>query len=302
MSQGDLPVVLLLGFNRPELLQKRVFELSEAGVSSVYVSIDAPVDPDSEMSEFLATLPEIFNDSVQVEVKINQTNMGLAKHVTTRIDELLKLHEEIIILEDDIKINRNFLVNLKAGLELLGNSPSSGIVSGFSPITKPSKLNVTNAWRSTPYFNCWGWACNREAWKGYALDISKNDIAIELSQSTTWEALSKWQKHLWFSRFRKIQNFPDHTWDIQFQYLCFRKSMINLAPVFTLCDNEGFDDPRSAHTKESKPRWWGRGPIYEEIFTRSAPRALNYIFVKLIEPLTTAGDSQLVRIRNKLKN
>jgi hypothetical protein len=301
MSKSEIPV-LLLGYNRPELISKRVYELASSGVSELYISIDTPLNKESPLKKFIDGIPSILDKSVKVTVIVNETNLGLAKHISLRVEELLKIHRAIIVLEDDIKINRNFIGQMVLGHEVLLEMNLKGVVSGFSPITNPISRLSYNRWRTTPYFNCWGWLCTREAWDGYQLDLTGVDLVNELSNSPTWQDLSKWQKHLWLSRFVKIQNFPNHTWDIQFQYLCFRKGMRNISPVFSLTDNEGFNDPRSAHTSGPKPRWWGRGYLFEKPFRKTTSGVVEYLFVKLVEPLTTAGDSQLIRLRNRIKN
>jgi hypothetical protein len=300
MSKSE-PPVLLLGYNRPELISKRINELVENRVSELYISIDTPLDPESQFRKFLDTIPRILGKSTKVTVMINNSNLGLARHISLRIEELLKIYPAIIVLEDDIRINNNFIAQLVSGYETLNRLNEKGIVSGFSPITNPFRNFSYNRWRITPYFNCWGWLCTKDAWDGYKLNLSDENLAAELKNSLTWKNLSSWQKHLWLSRFKKIQKFPDHTWDIQFQYLCFKKSVYNLSPVFSLTDNEGFNDVRSVHTSGPKPKWWGRGSLYEKLFYKKSSNLVKNVFVKVIEPLTTAGDSQLIRFRNRIK-
>lgn len=301
VNQAQIPV-LLVGFNRPELLMRRVLELRENDLSLLYISIDGNHTIDIEMENCLESISQLFESEKSLKILRSDENMGLAKHITTRISQLLEEHESIIVLEDDIKIGNNFIQNMNLGLKNLDELSLRGVVSGFSAIMRPRNMNIKNRWRRTPYFNCWGWVCTRDVWKDYKLDISEEDLNHELGSSMTWRELSNWQQFLWLSRFIKIQRTPFHTWDIQFQYHCFKNSYINLAPILSITDNEGFNDSRSAHTIHSKPRWWMKSNIYERLTDGRSLRITEAVFTRIIEPLTTAGDSRVIRIRNKYRN
>jgi hypothetical protein len=254
------------------------------------------------MQNVLTEIREACLNRCQVSITLHEVNLGLSKHLTSEISKALMEYHEVIVLEDDIEISVNFLENMKRGRTVLDEMGINGIVSAFSPIKRNKFLPFKNKWRTSPYFNCWGWLCTREVWESYILNISEVDLNSELNGSSTWNQLSKWQQFLWLSRFIKIQRTPYHTWDIQFQYMCFKKEMTNLSPIFTLTNNEGFDDMRSVHTKGKKPRWMSNGKVNSELVDQMCVVPISRIFSKVIEPNTTAGDSRLIRIRNTVRN
>jgi hypothetical protein len=49
-----------------------------------------------------------------------------------------------------------------------------------------------------------------------------------------------------------VKNNPSYTWDVQMQYTSFLFDFTNLAPVFRFSDNEGFNDIKATHTKDSQ--------------------------------------------------
>ena len=294
--------VLLIGYNRPELIIKRVEELLRNNVKILYISIDGCEPLQKTMQETLETVNSLCKTKCEVKYKIHYENFGLAKHITNEISKLISIYSEIIVLEDDIQIGDNFLINMRKGLELLRKSEINGIVSGFSPLYQPKSFRLTNKWRKTPYFTCWGWICTREMWEKYVLDISEIKVNDALSNSVTWQVMNKWQQYLWLSRFLKIQQNPYHTWDIQFQFMCFRYGITNIAPIFSLTNNEGFNDIRSAHTKEKKPRWMSKTSVDSTLIENIFSLPAHILFTKIIEPLTTSGDSRLIRLRNKFRN
>jgi hypothetical protein len=307
VSQQDLkfpllPIpVLLIGYNRPELIIRRVKELLRNNVKILHISIDGCDSLRETMKETLEIVSSLCKNKCEVTYKIHEKNIGLARHITNEITTLITIHSEIIVLEDDIQIGENFLVNMGRGLDCLKVSETIGIVSAFSPINQIKYFKLPNKWRETPYFSCWGWLCTREVWEKYVLDISEIKVNEALSNSITWQELNKWQQFLWLSRFLKIQRNPYHTWDIQFQFMCFRYGITNIAPVFSLTNNEGFNDTRSAHTKEKKPRWMSSLTIESTLIRNTISPAASVLFSKFIEPLTTSGDSRLIRLRNSVK-
>jgi hypothetical protein len=301
MELSMLPV-LLIGFNRPELLEMRVKELLQNKVTILSISIDGNELIRNEMELSLSKIEKMCENKCRLTTKLHSKNLGLAKHITSEITRMLGIYPEIIVLEDDIEIGNNFLTNMNNGLRTLREKNNIGIVSGFSPITEKVKLPMSNQWRTSPYFNCWGWVCTREVWQYYVLDLSDHNINQGLEKSRTWNRLNKWQQYLWLSRFIKIQRTPYHTWDIQFQYMCFKYEMLNISPLFSITNNAGFEDFRSIHTKGKKPKWMSNSSVNSDIVVSHASKITSLFYSKIIEPLTTAGDSRIIRLRNKIKN
>lgn len=301
MHTSKLPV-LLIGFNRPELLLERVRELLFNRVEVLHISIDGNKSLIYEMQSTVNEIIKMCEGKCLLSTHLHLENLGLAKHITSEISKMLSIYPQVLVIEDDIEIGENFYNNMNNGLKELKDRSTKGVVSGFSPLVKSRFLPLTNKWRTSPYFNCWGWICSQEVWKNYVLDISDVSINTELQSSKTWKQLNKWQQYLWLSRFIKIQRSPFHTWDIQFQYMCFKYEMLNISPIFSITNNGGFNDSRSAHTKEKKPKWMSNRSGDSNLIELNASKFTSLLFSKIIEPITTSGDSRLIRIRNSFRN
>jgi len=293
--------VLLIGYNRPEFLLKRVQELLLNNVEILHISVDGNESLFLEMQSTLNIIEKICKGNCLISTNLHLENLGLAKHITSEITKMLDVYPEVLIIEDDIEIGRNFIENMSNGLKVLRAGTTFGVVSGFSPLSKTKFLPFKNKWRFSPYFNCWGWICTREAWSNYILDISNLRINTELESSETWNQLNKWQQYLWLSRFIKIQRTPFHTWDIQFQYMCFKHNMVNISPIFSLSNNTGFNDSRSIHTKGRKPKWMSDNYSNSKKTELKASKLTSILFSKIVEPLTTSGDSRFIRLRHKIR-
>jgi len=260
--------VLLLGFNRPELLNKRINEIYECKVENLYISIDGGRESHTKnMNEVKKYAQKKFSALQFFDLNHHKNNLGLVKHATGEIAKVLANHEYIIVIEDDVKISANFISNMINGLSIHKREKSIGIVSGFSPL---HLKYVKNRWRTSRYPYMWGWACSKETWQNYKYDLSKINLEQELGYSKTWNALNPSQKIKGLGLFRKVQLNPLETWDSQLLFLSYCKDFINLAPVFSIVSNEGFNDPRATHTKGKKPKLMSDSNINHAVITKKS--------------------------------
>jgi len=296
------PPILLLGYNRHDLLEKRVNEVSKMEVEKIYISIDGGIESHKpEMNDLILKIPNLFSSYVKVEITHHEKNLGLTKHFTSAITKILEENENIIVVEDDIVLNSNFYKNITNGINLLEKIGANGLVSAFSPVNYSGNYFLRNRWRKSIYFACWGWGCSRETWRKYNPDLSSLDINNTLRNSRSWNSLSDWQKNIWRSRFKRVQLDISYTWDIQMQFASFLNDFTNIAPLYKFASNEGFNDKRATHTKESKPRWVGNNSKNKQLINYISGKPLGNLMQK-IDQLTVAGDSKYLAIYKKMNN
>ena len=296
------PPLLLLGYNRHDLLEKRVKEISKLEVEKVYISIDGGEESHkSEMISLILEIPSIFLKDTEVKIIHHENNLGLTKHITSAISKVLEENENLIVVEDDIAINSSFYKNMSNGLNMLKKMGTRGLVSGFSPINYSGSYHLQNKWRKSIYFSCWGWGCNRDTWARYESNLSDIDLDEALKNSHAWNSLSSWQKSLWKSRFRRVQQNESYTWDLQMQFASFANEFTNLVPLFRFTDNEGFNDVRATHTKEPKPKWMKNKSKNEQDIYDFAGIITSKLF-GIIDALTIVGDSRLLSFYKNVKN
>jgi hypothetical protein len=309
MSSFNFPtvsetVLLLVGFNRIDLLRKRLNEIERNLPVDVYVSIDGPTSTEHgrQILEFLNNYSRT-SPLQKLEFRVCEENMGLSRHITSSIDMLFKKYEYVIVLEDDVMISPVFVESMVDGLNIVNQDPILGGVGGFSAFKKMSGWNRKNKWRKSKYFSAWGWATSRTKWSMYHLRIPP-DFKTHLNSSKSWNSLSSYQKRLWLSRFKKIDSDRPMTWDYQMQYLYFSTSMRMLLPTQRLSDNEGFSSERSTNTTGKRPRWMlGLGT------SRIPPSVSKEYFLWLLEwidGITIGGDVRVMQFfseteRNILK-
>lgn len=260
--------VLLFGFNRPELLKKRIDELYKSRVENLYISIDGGSKSHTkEMDSIKQYAQNKFSKLHYFNLNHHKDNLGLDKHITGEISKVLDKHEYIIVIEDDVIISNNFINNMIDGLKIHKRDGSTGIVSGFSPL---HFKYLKNKWRISSYPYIWGWACSRAVWQNYEYDLAEINFEQKLRHSKSWSNLKPSQKAKWLVLFKKAHTNSEDTWDSRLVFLSYRKDFINLAPIFSVVGNEGFNDLRAIHTKGKKPKFVTISNLNHQIFTKKS--------------------------------
>ena len=291
LTNNDIPV-LLIGYNRPNLLKKRIIEISQMPVRHLYLSIDGgPESHTKEMYSVIKSTRKILKNLETLEIIHHKENLGLVKHITSTITKILTIFNYIIVVEDDIKMSSNFYTNMINGFNFQTNNNITGIIGGFSPVS--IKKFISNKWRISKYCVIWGWGCTAELWSDYIYDLGTQELNSNSLSSYSWNTLKKEQQELWINRFLKVQKFPYSTWDIQLQYLSFKSNFQNIYPVSTLVTNEGFSDYRAVHTKEQKPKWMLNYTGDERLIKVKKISNLSKFFEKYIDTNTIAGYTKI---------
>ncbi len=292
-SQNQDCIILILGFNRPEYVQRRVNELGPNPPFRVHISIDGGIS--SETYESFSSIEKRL-DKEYFSMDYKDTNLGLVKHVTGAISTLLNEHQYVIVVEDDVQISVNFISAVAQNL-MENDDPRIATWGGYSPIKGTRALERFNCWRESFYFSAWGWGISRDHWSYYTTDIHFEHLDQELRYSKTWKQLTSFQKRVWKSRFKKVSNNPNFTWDYQMQYMTFKYDFLHMHPIMRLTDNQGFDDVRSTNTKSSRPRWMGKaGVACTPIKHKRAWRVIGNI-LGFLDTLVY-GDSKLLKSEN----
>lgn len=297
-----MTAVLLVGYNRPENLLQRITELSRNRPEKLYISIDGSDNSviRTGISESIETGAKLYFDPKTLNVNIMPRNLGLSSHIDTAVSKILETEENVLVLEDDIRITETLVSQLSSGFREFSKSPNFGTIGGFSgvPIYSEAKRNY---WRQTPAFSAWGWMIGRHSWSKYSLQIPKGDLEEQLKKSKSWHSLSKTQKNTWLHRFGKVQANPSLTWDYQMQFMCFKYDHFNVLPLFRICENVGFADSRSTNTKNAKPVWMQDHVLFQGEFNKSLSPFPSKILSKHVDSFTISGDSYMRKRINILR-
>jgi len=250
---------LLIGFNRPELIEKRLAEISKFSNLKLYISIDGPrkKSNDAKNNNEILKIIEKWKTKLNIVEIIHKKNIGLALNITSSIEKVLESNENIFIIEDDVSVSKQ-AYNAILQMQKLAHS-NVATIGGFGFTNGKilnSRLSMKNAFRETPYFSAWGWCINRNAFSNYVLDLSSIKIEKELRDSKTWNMLGYQEKEVWKRRFNRVIQDPLYTWDFQMQFMSFKFEKTHYLPLFRIVENEGFDDDRGTNIKGRRPKWY----------------------------------------------
>ena len=242
--------LLIIGFNRPDLLAKRLDEVFSSYIipSNVTISIDgakvSDVNP-NVMEHVLA----IYGQKYPFQVIYRDQNLGCSKHILKAVSEILEHSLYIVVLEDDVSISPHFFGAITEELVKLPEISNIATVGAFSPFVQKNKRVslIGNYWRRSNYFSAWGWGTSKYFWDKCMQFPSMEQMTIALEKSKSWQKLTPRKKRIWMSRFSR------QVWDYQVQFNLFAQDASSLLPYFRLIDNEGFSDSRSTHTKHRRP-------------------------------------------------
>lgn len=170
-------------------------------------------------------------------------NFGLSRNIIDGINFVLKIHNEIIVLEDDLKLSKYFLRYMNDALKIYNNEKKVASISGWSfPIYFKTD--------SKDYFfikgaDCWGWGTWRRAWKKFNPDGKKLLGEIKnknLISSFDLNDSFKYTKMLQDNIYKK-----NDSWAIRWYASAFLKNMYTLYPKISLVQNVGTKNGVHSH-------------------------------------------------------
>jgi hypothetical protein len=171
----------------------------------------------------------------KISIILRPENLGLSQNIIDGINFVLKIHKEIIVLEDDLKLSKYFLRYMNDALKIYNHEKKVASISGWSyPINfkKDSK----------DYFfikgaDCWGWGTWRRAWKKFNSDA--NRLIIQIKNKNL---VSSFNLNNSFDYLKMLQDQIDkknNSWAIRWYASTFLENMYTLYPKVSLVKNMG---------------------------------------------------------------
>ena len=194
---------------------------------------------------------EKIESKTNVFVEFSDKNKGLARSIVDGVEFVLKKHEKIIVLEDDLIVSESFLKFMNDSLDFYKNNKKIWSISGYTP---PMKLleNYNKFVFLSPRASSWGWATWLDRW-----------------EMVDWEA----------SRFTELKNSPSmindfniggddmflmlelqmlgkiDSWAIRWCFSQFLNNAYAVVPKTSLISNRGFRDGVGSHNTGNDKKW-----------------------------------------------
>lgn len=240
MEKISVPV-LLIGFNRPDIIRQSFEYIRKAQPEKLYVAIDGPRADKEGEAELVATVQAVVKTvdwECETHYRFHTENKGAEVTVSSSITWVLEQEEYVIVLEDDIIAPMSFFKFAQSMLIKYKDVSNVSTVTACNgtPLPTPNGEDYFFA----KYAHTWGWATWRRAWKDFDLnrEIKKEHLKLSFLKSITNSTKeAKYYRKL-FKRMRK-RGIGNNTWDYMALYTFRVKNTISVVPRVHLASNIG---------------------------------------------------------------
>lgn len=235
------PNILLVGYNRPNILRENLEHLKSIGQKNIFVHIDGPKNKaDEELQEEIRQIIDKFE--LNSKTHFSDVNLGIIESIPQAIDNyFLNNKENLLIIEDDVLISKNSVSFINKYKDLLLNDNNLFFISLNSPCDK----FISETYYSLfPYI--WGWYISQSNWEEYR-KFKLKKVFTSLAKTFKFQpfALMYWSLIYLLSKNRVLKSWD---YDLVFFNICSSKKV--LVPKYNLTNNIGFSS-ENTHTKDN---------------------------------------------------
>jgi sulfur relay (sulfurtransferase) DsrC/TusE family protein len=181
------------------------------------------------------------------KLNLFEQNQGCFLGVTYAISWAFEFEEELIILEDDIEINENFLRFMNTMLTEFKYDLSIGSISGANLVPVNKIKFPSEPIRLSCYTATWGWGTWRNRWLDYIEDL---DYFPKLSTQFPKKYWNWLRFYTWKTLFHKVAQGKIDSYGYRWLYSNWRRKRLTINSNLNLTKNVGFDF-RATHTKQN---------------------------------------------------
>lgn len=231
-SLNKYPVVLFL-YQRPDSTQTILDLIVRAGIKKIYIYLDGPkTESDKDLSNQVKKVVKSFitsHSSIEFVTHYSSSNKGLKKSIITGLNQVFRIEDAAIILEDDCIPNLDFFKFTQEMLSHYRDTPNILSIAGTS-VGKYSPYSYD----FSRYQLCWGWATWKRAWQKYEPDLgSLSEFKLNY--------LSPLSSIYWHNILSLVRKNLIDTWDYQWSFTHFINRGLSIIPTTNLVTNIGFD-------------------------------------------------------------
>lgn len=248
IEKVEIPI-LIIGFNRPDLLLGLIEELRNLAPRKIYLSIDGPRQNfDNDQFDVMACRQLVKNIDWDCDVKINfsDSNYGVGVWPKKSIDWIFLTEDFALILEDDVRISISFYETAHTMLEMLKNNVRLFSICAWNIVESTSDLIEYDYLYSRYFSGQGGWVTSKDKWKTYKFEIKQINLKkiFKILQKNNYNVFMTIYViyNLIMIKANKLK-----AWDYQVLDLCLEKDYINIIPTKNMAQNVG-DGEKATHT------------------------------------------------------
>jgi putative methyltransferase (TIGR04325 family) len=239
----SLAPIVLFAYNRPNYLLKTLESLALnelAGQTNLIIFADGPKPNSlpSELEKIVKTrqLARSYKGCKKVEIIERPTNWGLAKSVIAGVSQVVKQHQKVIVLEDDLVLSPFFLQYMNDALDTYSDSEQVLSIGACNFFASGSHISDTFF---IPIPDCWGWATWYNRWRLFEPDAGK--LLQKLTERNLLPEFNLHGAYDFVGMLKSQAEGKNNSWAIRWQAVSYVESKLNLYPKFSVAEHTGSD-------------------------------------------------------------
>lgn len=161
-------------------------------------------------------------------------NIGLYSSITSNVRKYINTHEKVIVVEDDLVLDKNFLNFMLSNLQYYKDFDNIFQISGHSFLDFWNQDNAI-----LPITTTWGWATWKRAWKFFNLDVES--ITSSLKDQKFQHLFNLENRFNYAKMLSDRIELKNDSWGIVWWYNVFMNKGLVSYPRYSLVKNIGFD-------------------------------------------------------------
>lgn len=234
------PIVLFV-YNRVDHLKKTIISLKRNKLSKksdLIIFSDNSKNKNDEKKVFeVRKYIHKLKGFKKIKIYQRKKNLGLSKNIISGVSYVLKKYQNLIVIEDDLILDKFFLNYMNDGLKFFKNKKDVASIHGYIyPINFKSRI--------PDYFfikgaDCWGWATWKRSWDQFEKNgeklkniIDRNNLKKEFNFNNSYD---------YYKMLKNQIKGRNDSWAIRWYASTFIKNMYTLYPKKTFVKNIGAD-------------------------------------------------------------
>lgn len=248
----SLAPILLFTYKRLDTLKRTVSALQQNYLSSeskLFIFSDgAKSEKDAEAVNEVRKFLETVSGFKSIQVFKAIQNKGLGNSIIEGVTLVMKEHEKVIVLEDDLLTSANFLLYMNQALNFYESNNKVFSISGYSYNVPLLQKNWPKDFYVTYRTSSWGWASWKNRWETIDWEVKGfRDFLSQPKEIKRFSLLGRDVNRL----LRKQMKGKIDSWGIRMCFSQFEQDRVTIYPKVSKIQNIGFMAD-STHTSRGK--------------------------------------------------
>lgn len=236
--------VLIIGFNRPQHLEKVIQALPQNQIQRLHISIDGPRNRyDQSRIELIKEMLLTKQTTFPITAKFQESNLGCSLGVISALDWFFTENERGLVLEDDCIPHPEFFEFVNKHKEEVTAGNGIGMISAHNPLK--AFQNFESMASNHSFIN--GWYSTSEIWQMVRKNIFTIQSPLLIRDSSNRIRLSN--SMFWWATATRARLGTHDTWDSPYSDNMKRLKLKCIVPGKNLITNIGFGQD-ATHTQD----------------------------------------------------